>query len=370
MNSFGRLLRFSIFGESHGDGVGAVLDGLPAGVPLDHGRMQHALQRRRPGQSKLTTQRREADAVQLLSGVLNDRTTGAPLAVWIANADARSKHYDEIVRRPRPGHADWPAHVRHAGHNDHRGGGHFSGRLTAPLVAVGSVAQTFLSAHGIEVAAHVVQVGTVQGARGVLDVATIRGVVDGNPVRTAHVELADAMTEQAEAARKDGDSIGAVIEFVCEGLPAGVGEPWADSVESHLAHLLFAVPAVKGVSFGAGFAAAAMRGSEHNDPWLPGTDGLRAASNHAGGALGGLSTGAPLLGHVAVKPASSIYKPQKTVDLDTGAATTLVIKGRHDPLIAVRAVPVVEAAVALAVADLLLCWHAGRAGPIQESVLI
>jgi len=363
MNSFGRLLRFSIFGESHGVGVGAVVDGLPAGLSIDMEHMQRHLQRRRPGQGKLTTQRKEPDEVEILSGVRDGRATGAPVTVFFRNRDARSKHYADIAVKPRPGHADWPAHVRYGGHNDPRGGGHFSGRLTAAVVAAGCLATGVLRELGIDVAAHVQQVGDIAGPAGALDIAAIRSHVDTNPVRTGHDSLALRMTAQAEAARKDRDSIGAVVEFVAEGLPVGLGEPWADSLESHLAHLLFAIPAVKGVSFGAGFAAAAMRGSAHNDPWLPADGGLRPATNHAGGALGGLSTGAPLWGHVAVKPASSIFQPQQTVDLRTGEAATLTIKGRHDPLIAVRAVPVVEAAVAFVLADLVCCARAGAAGP-------
>lgn len=359
MNSFGRLLRFSIYGESHGACVGAVVDGIPAGMQVDADFLQRELQRRRPGQGKLTTQRSETDAPLFRSGVLDGVTTGAPINIEFANKDARSKHYDNLAIVPRPGHADYPAHVRHRGHNDHRGGGHFSGRLTAPLVAAGALARMWLRHRGVEVAAHVVQVGEVRGAVGVLDVATVSAQSRTNVVRTAHIELAAEMEAQAEAARKDGDSIGAVLEFVVEGLPVGIGEPWADPVESQLAHLLFAVPAVRGVSFGAGFAAASMRGSEHNDPWAVGRGGaLTPLTNHAGGVLGGHSTGAPLWGEVCFKPASSIFTRQRSVDLATGEPTELQIKGRHDPLIAIRAVPVVEAAVGFALADMLLCHDA------------
>ena len=359
MNSFGRLLRFSIYGESHGHGVGAILDGLPAGLAIDEAFLRAELQRRRPGQSKLTTQRQETDEPHLHSGLLNGVTTGAPIHVAFANKDARSKHYDNIGQAPRPGHADYPAHMRHRGFNDHRGGGHFSGRLTAPLVAVGALARMWLRGQGVEVAAHIVQVGNVRGPAGQLDVATIAKNSRDNPLRTGHLGLADAMAEEGEGARKDGDSIGAVIEFVAEGVPVGVGEPWADPIESCLAHLLFAVPAVKGVSFGAGFGAASMRGSQHNDPWAPGPDGsVVATTNYAGGILGGHSTGMPIWGQVCFKPASSVFVPQQSVDLATGEPTTLQIKGRHDPLIALRAVPVVEAAVGLVLADLLMCMRA------------
>ena len=361
MNSFGRLLRFSIYGESHGYHVGAVIDGVPAGVQLDLDLMRAALDRRRPGQGRLTTARRETDEPHVRTGVLDGTTTGAPIHIEFANADTRSRHYDNIGKAPRPGHADYPAHVRHRGFNDHRGGGHFSGRLTAPLVAAGAIAQQLLAAHGVQVAAHLAQVGDVRGDVGEATVAQMRHSHVGGVIPTAFGELADAMRHEAEAARKDGDSIGSVVEFRAEGMPVGVGEPWADPLESSLAHLLFAVPAVKGVSFGAGFAAATMRGSAHNDPWLPGPNGqLQAATNNAGGILGGHSTGLPIWGEVCVKPASSIFKPQSTVELATGTATTLQIKGRHDPLIGIRAVPVVEAAVAFVLADQLLCLLASR----------
>ncbi len=359
MNSFGRLLRFSIYGESHGVGVGVIVDGMPAGVRLDMDLLNGELQRRRPGQGKLTTQRRETDQPHFMSGVLDGVTTGTPITVHFKNKDARSKHYDRLAIVPRPGHADWPAHVRHHGQNDHRGGGHFSGRLTAPLVAAGCLARMLLRAKGVCIGAHIVQVGGVRGATGALDVAAITANTRAHQMRTGHLDLADAMAAEAEAARKDGDSIGACIEFVAEGMPVGVGEPWADSIESHLAHLFFAIPAVKAVSFGAGLRAASMRGSEHNDPWVPdGDGGVTPTTNHAGGILGGLSTGASVWGEIVFKPASSIFRRQNSVDLTTGEPAELLIKGRHDPLIALRAVPVVEAAVAFGLADLLLCKYA------------
>lgn len=366
MNTIGRLLRFHLFGESHGRGVGVVIDGLPPGMPLDLDHVQAQLDRRRPGQSKFTTQRKEGDKVEVLSGEYRGKATGAPVALWIGNKDARSKDYGQLRTLPRPGHADWTALTRYGGFNDQRGGGHFSGRLTAATVAAGALAQVFLKGHGIETGAHLHQVAGTMGPVNSLSVAQMRAGVDGNLFKTAHADQVDPFHDLVEAARKDGDSVGGVIEFRAEGMPVGVGEPWADSIESKLAHFLFGIPAVKGVSFGAGFASAQMRGSAHNDPWVPGPDGLpQAETNHAGGILGGLSTGAPIWGHVAIKPTSSIFKPQRTVNLETGAADTLNLKGRHDPLIAIRAVPVVETAVAFALADLLLCWHAAQsaAGP-------
>ncbi len=359
MNTFGRLLRMHLFGESHGQGVGAIVDGLPAGVPIEVSRIQAALDRRRPAQGPATSSRRETDQVEVLSGVYRGCSTAAPLALWIANRDARERDYQQLENVPRPGHADWPALVRSRGHHDIRGGGHFSGRLTAPLVACGAIAADLLRGHGVEVAAHLHAVAGIEGSPAAHDVMAIRAAVDGNRCKTAHGELLEAFEDATMRARKAGDSVGGVVEFRAEGLPVGVGEPFADSIESHLSHLLFAIPAVKGVSFGAGFAAATMRGSEHNDAYRPSdTGGIEPITNHAGGILGGLSTGAPVWGHVAIKPTSSIFVPQQSVDLSSGEVRELTLRGRHDTLIAIRAVPVVEAAVALALADLLMVWHA------------
>ena len=359
MNTFGRLLRMHIFGESHGQGVGAVFDGLPAGMPIEVARIQAALDRRRPAQGPATSSRREPDQLEILSGLYRGCSTGAPLALWIANHDARERDYRQLHTVPRPGHADWPALVRSRGHHDVRGGGHFSGRLTAPLVACGAIAAELLRGHGVEVAAHLHAVAGIEGGSATHDVAAMRAAVDGNRCKTAHQGLLEAFEAAIAEARKAGDSVGGVIEFRAEGLPVGVGEPWTDSIESHLSHLLFAIPAVKGVSFGAGFAAATMRGSEHNDGYRPdGDGGIETITNHAGGIVGGLSTGSPLWGHVAIKPTSSIFVRQQSVDLPSGQARELILRGRHDTLIAIRAVPVVEAAVALSLADLLMVWHA------------
>lgn len=360
MNTLGTLLRAHLFGESHGRGVGVLIDGLPAGMPIEVGRIQAALERRRPGRNKLSSPRKETDLFEILSGALDGCVTGAPLALWIPNVDARSKHYERLRAVPRPGHADWPAYVRYRGHNDGRGGGHFSGRLTAPLVAAGALAATLLEGHGIRVGAHLHGVGGRAGPGGRHDVAAMQAAADG-PLQTAHAALAEAFEADILAARSARDSLGGLIEFRAEGLPVGLGEPFADSVESVLSHALFAIPAVKGVGFGAGFAAAEMAGSAHNDPWLPdGAGGLRPATNHAGGILGGLSTGAPVWGQVAVKPTSSIFLAQQSVDLRSGQAATLELTGRHDPIIAIRAVPVVQAVVCLGLADLLL-RHAAQA---------
>lgn len=354
MNTFGRLFRVSLFGESHGAGVGVLVDGVPAGLPVDEARLRKDLDARRPGKSLLVSQRQEPDAPRILSGVLDGHATGAPLCVWIENQDAQSKPYKDLGRTPRPGHADWVNQVWSKGHADLRGGGHSSGRLTAGLVAAGTLAQALLDGVGIATAAHLHQVGDVAGQPGAIDAKAILKAVHRSAVYTAHKALEKRFAATIDGARKAKDSIGGVVEFRAEGLPVGLGDPIVDSLESTLSHLLFAVPAVKGVSFGAGFASAAMRGSGHNDPFEAKAGKVRPATNHAGGILGGRSTGAPLWGHVAVKPASSIFLPQRTVDLQTGKPATLELTGRHDPCIAIRAVPVVKACVAIALADAVL----------------
>ena len=255
MNTLGTLLRTHLLGESHGPGVGVVVDGLPPGLPIDSEHIQAALDRRRPGQGRLSSPRQEADRFEILSGALDGRATGAPLTLWIPNTDARGDAYERIRNVPRPGHADWTAFVRHRGHNDGRGGGHFSGRLTAPLVAAGAIAATLLEAHGVRVAAHLHGVGARIGPAGRVDVAAMEAA-RGGEVKTAHGDLAETFVADILAARAARDSVGGTVEFRAEGMPVGVGEPFADSVESVLSHALFAIPAVKGAEFGAGFAAA------------------------------------------------------------------------------------------------------------------
>lgn len=357
MNTFGRLVRVSLFGESHGDGVGVLLDGLPPGTPVDVQALQRDLDRRRPGTSLLVSQRREPDTARILSGVRHDQATGAPLAVWLQNEDAQSKPYLDAAHTPRPGHADWVNQEWSRGAADLRGGGHSSGRLTAGLVAAGSLVEPLLRTQGIRTAAHIQQVGKLAGPAGTVSAAAMQRVRD-QAIPTGHAALAKRFAAAIERARRAGDSLGGVVEFRAEGLPVGLGDPIVDSLESTLAHLFFAVPAVKGVSFGAGFAAAAMNGSQHNDPYTVRNRRVTPATNHAGGILGGRSTGAPLWGHLAIKPTSSIFLPQQTVDLRTRRRTTLKLKGRHDPCIALRAVPVARACLNIALADALLLARA------------
>ncbi len=359
MNAFGRRLRCQILGESHGSGVGMLLDGVPPGLLVDEAAIATRMAQRRPGQNTLTTQRSEADEVQIRSGVFEGHTTGAPVLLWIDNTDTRSKDYSELRRKPRPGHSDLVADLWARGHHDHRGGGHYSGRLTAPIVAAAALIAPMLEDAGIQVGAHLHTItgfdghdgGPVDGEHwGPADVATGNAAVAKSQVHTAHSELEDAFAQAIDAARRDGDSLGAVVAWQVEGVPPAWGDPFFDSIESRVAHMLFSIPAIKGVSFGAGFRAAAMRGSQHNDPIVPG--GTR--TNWAGGILGGRSTGMPIWGHAAIKPTSSIFQEQDTIDLEAGEATTLTLKGRHDPCIGIRAVPVIRAAVELVMADFLL----------------
>lgn len=362
MNTLGRLFRWSLLGESHGQVVGVLVDGVPPGVAFSEADVQPALDRRRPGQSLLTTQRREEDKAEILSGVKDGRTTGAPVLMLIRNSDVRSQDYANLADTPRPGHSDFPARVKFHGANDARGGGMFSGRLTAATVMAGALARAILRSTAIDVAAHAVRVGKVAGDAE-LDAATIRRHVESNPVRTAFPDLAKAMEDEVLSARGSGDSVGGVVECVAEGVPTGLGEPTADSVESLLAHALFAIPAVKGVEFGAGFRIASMRGSEARDPYGFSAEGsVIAKANHNGGALGGITTGMPLRFRVAFKPTSSIPLNQETVNLATREPATLAVKGRHDPCIVPRAVPVVEAVAWCVLADLALVSR-GLAAP-------
>lgn len=368
MNTFGRRYRLTILGESHGEMVAAVIDGAPAGVPFSIEDVQPHLDRRKPGQSLLTTQRAESDKVQIRSGVHEDHTTGAPLLMEVANEDRRSQDYANLYDTPRPGHSDYTANMRFGGKNDPRGGGMFSGRLTASWVMAGALAQKVLAAHGIQVAAHAVRVGEVASDAS-LDVASIRRAVEATPVRCADARVASSMVQQVEEARKAGDSVGGIVECVVEGAPVGLGDPLADSVESVLSHALFGVPAVKGVAFGDGFGFAARRGSEVIDAFDIEAGRVVTRANHNGGVLGGITTGMPVRFQAAFKPTSSIPLNQHTVDLRTMEPAEVRVKGRHDPCIVPRAVPVVEAVAACVFLDFLAerIGSAGLSRPFLEA---
>ncbi len=352
MNTIGVRYRTTIFGTSHGPFVGCTIEGLRAGTPVDTEFVQSQLDRRRPGQSLLTSQRKEEDRVEFAEGVRGGATTGEPIVAIIRNEDVQSKSYADNARVPRPGHGDFAALRKYGGKSDLRGGGQLSGRMTAPLVVAGAIARGLLREREIRFYAHAAQVGRVV-ARPV-NPAEIEANVERTPVRCADLDAADRMIAEIEAARKDRDSVGGIIEAAVTGLPAGVGEPFFDSVESALAHLMLSIPAVKGIEFGAGFRAAAMRGSEHNDPFVVESGRVVTATNHAGGILGGITDGMPITFRVVVKPTASIARPQRSVDLETMEETEVVVTGRHDPCIVPRAVPVVENAAAMTILDLML----------------
>ena len=323
-------MKYTIFGESHGPEIGVVLTGVPAGIALDWGFILSEMARRAPGQSALSTARKEADTPEVVSGVFEGKTTGAPLCAIIQNTDTRSRDYEELRRKPRPSHADYAAFVASGGFRDYRGGGHFSGRLTAPLVFAGAVAKQVLKPQGITVSARISMLG---------------GVKDPSESQIEDIVL---------SAKQAGDSVGGTISCAVEGMPAGLGAPdFGCNVEGIFSQYLFAVPAVKGVAFGAGFALASMRGSEANDPFYMDGDTVKTRTNHAGGVNGGITNGMPITFEAVLRPTTSIYKEQDTVDLDTMEDAKLIIHGRHDPCIVTRAVVVIEAAAALASCEVL-----------------
>ncbi len=352
----GNRVRLSIFGESHGEAIGCVLDGLPAGEALDMEEIALQMARRAPGRDRTATARLESDTPHVLSGLLNGRTTGAPLAMVIANENQRSGDYGNLQALPRPGHADYTGHLRYNGYNDVRGGGHFSGRLTAPLVFAGAVCRQILRRRGIAVGGHILRIADAWDDA--LDPVGVSAeqleALAARPFSLLREKAEPAMRNAVEAARMAADSVGGIIEAAAVGLPAGLGSPMFGGVENRLAPLLFGIPAVKGVEFGEGFGFAGLRGSEANDPMTYDSRGrVVTTSNHNGGILGGITSGMPLLVRVAVKPTASIGQPQRTVDLVSGKDADLVIKGRHDPCIVPRALPVVEAALAFGLLDLL-----------------
>ena len=344
-NSFGTLFRFTTWGESHGPAIGAVVDGVPPRLALTEADIQHHLDRRRPGQSRFTTQRREPDTVRILSGVFEGQTTGAPIGLHIDNQDQRSKDYGDIARTFRPGHADYTYWAKY-GIRDYRGGGRSSARETACRVAAGAVARAVLGP-AIRIRGALVQVGPHAVDRERWDWSQ----VDDNPFFCPDRQAVDRWADYLDDVRKRGSSVGAVVEVIAEGVPAGWGDPIYDKLDGDLARAMMTINAVKGVEIGAGFAAAALSGEDNADEMTPGPDGaVQFASNHAGGVLGGISTGQPVVVRFAVKPTSSILVPRRSVDTD-GAPTEVVTRGRHDPCVGIRAVPVGEAMMACVLAD-------------------
>lgn len=354
MMSFGGRVRVEVFGSSHGPEVGAIVSGLPAGMPLDMARVQAELDRRRPVGRRLATKRQEEDRLVLDSGVTDGRTDGSPLRGHVENLDVDRAPYDRLKDTPRPGHADYPAHIRYGPDADLSGGGIFSGRMTVGLVFAGAIARQMLEVKGIDLTSFTRSIGgIVAEVSNDLPIAEIRTRAAENEVGCPLEEVARRMGDRIGEVRRTGDSLGGTIETRVVGLPIGLGEPFFDSLEGHLAHALFAIPAVKGIEFGAGFAAADMRGSEHNDAFAWNGDRVVTVTNHAGGILGGLATGMPLVFRLVVKPTSSIAQTQRTVNLRTHEATSIVVTGRHDPCIVPRAVVVVESVTAFALLDLM-----------------
>ena len=353
---YGMNIKMAIYGESHGASIGLVIDGVPPGLKLDLEQIEKEMARRAPGKNQLSTQRKESDSFAIQSGFFEGYTTGTPLCVVIKNSDQHSKDYSILKDKMRPGHADYAGFVRYQGFNDYRGGGHFSGRLTAPLVFMGAVAKQALAQAGILVGAHILQIADIKEEN-----FNPLGIEDKKIVELAGKDFAvmdDAIGEKMQAkileAKAELNSVGGVVEAMVTNVPAGLGAPYFDSVESRLSHALFSVPAVKGVEFGDGFGISAMTGAEANDQ-LHYEDGkVVAETNHNGGITGGITNGMPVIFRVAIKPTPSISREQKTISLQEKCDTTLTIVGRHDPCIVQRAVPVIEAVTAWTMWDLLL----------------
>ena len=354
-SEFGNIIRVSVFGQSHGKAIGVVVDGLPAGEEIDGLELQRFLDRRRPGTGPLSTARKETDVPEFLSGLEGGKTCGAPLCAVIKNADQHSKDYGELADKPRPGHADFTAWAKWGGRADMRGGGHFSGRLTAPLCVAGGIAKQILARRGIFVGAHLASVaGVCDQPFPLYPTAALFSEIAAKPFPVLDEAAGERMRAAILEAKNNLDSVGGVIECAAAGLPAGLGEPMFGGVENRLAAALFGIPAVKGVEFGEGFRAAELRGSENNDPFTVEDGEIRAERNRAGGILGGITTGMPLVLRAAVKPTPSIGRPQKTVRLSAMEAAELTVHGRHDPCVAHRAVPVAEAVTAAVLLDMLL----------------
>ncbi len=349
-NSIGKEFVVTSFGESHGKVVGVVVDGCPAGLPLSEYDVQQELDRRIPPQPKIVSARVEKDQAQILSGVFNGFTTGAPICIIVENKDVDSLDYESMKELPRPGHADYTARVKYGGFNDYRGGGRFSGRVTVALVMAGAVAKKLLKHFGIEVLAYTKAIGNVS-LKKALSVEQVREKRFATAVRCPDVAVAEAMEGAIIQAKKEGDSLGGIIEVIAMNIQAGVGEPFFDALDADIAKILFDIPAVKGVEFGAGFGAAKLRGSENNDAFVIQDGKVSTITNNAGGIFGGISSGMPITARVAVKPTPSIPKEQRTVVLSTMENATLTVKGRHDPCVVPKAVPVVESAVALVLVD-------------------
>ncbi len=352
-STYGENLKLSIFGQSHGAAIGMTLDGIPAGLPVDFNILQQFLNRRAPGQNDWSTPRKEEDHPEFLAGIVEGFTCGAPIAAIIHNKNTRSGDYANLKDCPRPGHADYTAQIKYGGFQDAAGGGHFSGRLTAPLCIAGGLCKQWLEERGIQVAARIVSIG---GECDNMEVNPLVPQIDriGKDFPVFSPAAGERMRQKISEARSEGDSVGGIIECYITGLPAGLGEPMFGGVESRIAQIVYGIPAVKSLAFGLGYDAGHCRGSQCNDAYLVENGVIQTATNNAGGILGGITNGMPVIFRTTVKPTPSISRPQQSVCLSKGETSTLEIKGRHDPCIVPRAVPVVEAAAAIAIFDLIL----------------
>ena len=355
-NSFGNIFKISTFGESHGTALGVIIDGCPAGLNIDEAFIQSEMDRRRPGQSKIVTQRKEGDQVQILSGIFEGKSTGTPIGMVIYNKDARSKDYSHIADRFRPSHADFTYHEKY-GLRDYRGGGRSSARETAARVAAGAIAKQFLKQQGIEIIAYVNQVGPIALDQNYSDLDFSQ--IESTPVRCPDLAVAEQMIDLIKAVRKEGDTIGGVVSAVVKGCPAGLGEPAFDKLHASLAQAMLSINACKGFEYGSGFKGVNMKGSEHNDLFVKEGDEIKTTTNHSGGIQGGISNGMDIYFKTAFKPVATIVHEQESVN-EAGESTTVVGKGRHDPCVVPRAVPIVEAMTALVLADQLLRNRSSR----------
>ncbi|MFP3189983.1 MAG: chorismate synthase [Thermoproteota archaeon] len=349
----GKLFQVSFFGESHGKCVGVIIEGCPPGIKVSIEEINSELEKRKPGSSIYVSPRKEEDKVEILSGIFNNFTTGFPVSLVVYNKDVVSSFYEKIRNTPRPSHADYVATIKYFGYNDYRGGGIFSGRLTLPMVIAGYFAKKILNKYGIEIYSYLKSVGPYECNPSIEDV---KENTYKSPLRFPDLSKIEEIEKYLIDIIKEGDTVGGIIETIALNLPVGLGEPPIDTLDGDLAKALFAIPAVKGVEFGSGFKLAKMKGSEANDPYAIKDGKIITLKNNSGGILGGISNGMPLIHRVVLKPASSIRKKQKTVDLEKMEETEIVVEGRHDPCIAIRAVPVVESVTAIVLADHLLRW--------------
>ncbi len=351
-NTFGNSLSVTLFGESHGEAIGCIIDGISPGVEIDKDFISSQMEKRK-GVNALSTQRREKDEVKILSGVFGGRTTGTPICLMIENADTKSKDYSKTKDLARPSHADYTAECKYGGYQDYRGGGHFSGRLTAPLVAAGAIALKALEGKGIKIATHISRCGDIED-REFTNYEDDFALLETLDMPVLCEKKREEISALIEDCKKDGDSIGGILSTAVTGMPAGVGEPWFDTVEGMLSHALFSVPAVKGIEFGAGFSFGKMRGSEANDSFYRDGETVKTRTNNNGGINGGITNGMPITFRCAVKPTPSIYKEQETVNFKDMTDETLVIEGRHDPAIIHRVRVVIDSVTALTLCDLLI----------------